>query len=301
MESELYEATMKGNVHSLLGKDKLLLDRIMIGNHNETPLHIATMLGHLDAVEAILARKAELAREQDYQSSTPLHLAAAKGYLDIVESLFINSRDEDGNTILHLAASNGQIETIIYLTSKGVDSNIMKSKGFMALSLLAQGQSVERASEIKDSAHQTSENHDLSRQTDAKNMVTEESKREEKRKWQNDMHKMLMVVAALVAIIAYEAGREPPKAPPKAPPDMEWLYKVFMAFNMISFMASLSTIMLLISGLPLKQRRITTWIAMLSMWVAITFTVLSYSILMVLSSPDEGEIKYANDKVVVTV
>ncbi|KAI6682175.1 hypothetical protein NL676_036056 [Syzygium grande] len=80
MESELYEAAVRGDVPSLLGllgKDKLLLTRIMTGNRTETPLHIAAMLGHLDFVEEVLDRKAELAREQD--PSTPLHLAAAKG------------------------------------------------------------------------------------------------------------------------------------------------------------------------------------------------------------------------------
>ncbi|KAI6682158.1 hypothetical protein NL676_036039 [Syzygium grande] len=154
MESELYEAAVKGNVPSLLElltKDKLLLDRIMIGNHTETPLHIAAMLGRLDFVEEVLARKAELAREQDSQSSTPLHLAAAKvylnmvasllrvspeicfirdkykrnplhvaamkGHVDVLERLFINSRDEAGNTILHLAAADRQTERRLMPTS----------------------------------------------------------------------------------------------------------------------------------------------------------------------------------------
>ncbi|XP_010050414.2 ankyrin repeat-containing protein BDA1 [Eucalyptus grandis] len=400
MESELYKAAREGNVHSLLElleKDELLLDRIMTGNHIETPLHIAAMLGHLNFVKEVLTRKAEMASEQDFQSSTPLHRAAARGYLNIVESLvsvnpevcfvcdrdkrnplhvaamkgrvdvleclvrvrpdaarsvtkhgqtilhlcvkhnkletlkflmdilvdvqFSNSRDDDGNTILHLAAIDGQTETIIFLTNKGVDSNISNSKGFTALSLLAQGQTVESASEIKDSVPQTSENRGLSRRTDAKNMVTKESKREEKKKWQNGMHKALMVVAALVATIAFEAGKEPPGTGPPGtgppniafeagaePPGTEWekplatwLCRWFMTCNTISFMASLSTIMLLISGLPLKRRRITTWIAMLTMWIAITFTALSYSILTALFSLDNGIIKYANDTIVVIV
>ncbi|KAI6682164.1 hypothetical protein NL676_036045 [Syzygium grande] len=90
MESELYEAAVEGNVPSLLellAKDKLLLERIMNGNHTENRLHIAAMLGHLGFVEEVLAQKAELAREQDSQSSTPLHLVAAKGYLNIAASL----------------------------------------------------------------------------------------------------------------------------------------------------------------------------------------------------------------------
>ncbi|KAK3436043.1 hypothetical protein EUGRSUZ_C00697 [Eucalyptus grandis] len=385
MEFELYEAAMKGNVHSLLEllkKDKLLLDRIMTGNRNETPLHIAAMLGHLDFVEEILAQKTELAREQDSQSSTPLHLAAAKGYLHIVESLvrvdpeiclfrdkykrnplhvaamkghvdvleclvqarhdaahsvvehgqtilhlcvkhnklealkllidilgddqFINSRDEDGNTILHLAAADGQTETITFLTNKGVDPNITNSKGFTALGLLAQGQSMERALEIVNYVPQTSENHDPSKRTVVPNntvttfhtLTKKEIKRERKRKWQKGMHEALMVVAILVATIAYEAGKDPPNESAKAMRGFENCYKLFKAFNTISFIASLSTIILLISGLPLKRRRITTWIVMLTMWVAITCTALSYSFLIVFASPEKDK-TYDEDPVVV--
>ncbi|KAK3435912.1 hypothetical protein EUGRSUZ_C00592 [Eucalyptus grandis] len=90
MESELYEAAVKGNVRSLLEllkKDQLLLDRVMIGNHTETPLQIAAMLLHLDFVKEILAQKAEMASVQDSQGLTLLHLAAAKGYLNTVKSL----------------------------------------------------------------------------------------------------------------------------------------------------------------------------------------------------------------------
>ncbi|KAK2631842.1 hypothetical protein EUGRSUZ_L02370 [Eucalyptus grandis] len=374
MDSELYEAAVEGNVRSLvelLGKDKLLLDRIMTGNRNETPLHIAAMLGHLDFVEEILAQKIQLAREQDSQSLTPLHLAAAKGYLHIVESLvrvnpeicfvrdkykrnplhvaamkghvdvleclvratpdaahsvvengqtilhlcvkhnrlealkllidilgddhFFNSRDEDGNTILHLAAVDGQTETIIFLTNKGVDPNITNSKGFTALGLLAQGQSMERALEIVNSVPQTSENHNPSKGTVFPNntgtfhpLTKKEIKRERKRKWQQGMHEALMIVAILVATIAYEAGKDPPDESAKAMNGFDDYYQFFKASNTISFIASLSTIIFLISGLPLKRRRITTWIVMLTMWVAITCTALSYSILMVFASPGEG-------------
>ncbi|KAK2631084.1 hypothetical protein EUGRSUZ_L03436 [Eucalyptus grandis] len=121
MESELYEVAMKGDVPSLLEllkKDKLLLDRIMIGNHIETPLHIAAMLGHLEFVEEVLAQKPKLVREQDSQSLTPLHLAAAKGYLNIVASLlrvgpeicFI--RDKYGRNPLHVAAMKGHVDVL---------------------------------------------------------------------------------------------------------------------------------------------------------------------------------------------
>ncbi|KAL3744522.1 hypothetical protein ACJRO7_013740 [Eucalyptus globulus] len=271
----------------------------MIGNHTETPLHIADMLGHLDFVKEILAQKAEMASVQDSQGSTPLHLATAKGYLNIVESLvraypdicffrdkykrnplhvaamkghvnvlenlvgarpdaahsviehgqtilhlcvkhnrlealkllidtlgneqFINSRDDDGNTILHLAIADKQTETIVFLINKGVNPNITNSRGFTAVSLLAQGESAGGASEIRDYVPQISENQNSSGRTvHTNNTVTtfhppigeEEERKEEERKskikWQNSMHQTLLVVATLLATVAYQATLTPP-------------------------------------------------------------------------------------------
>ncbi|KAI6682161.1 hypothetical protein NL676_036042 [Syzygium grande] len=372
MESELYEAAVRGDVPSLLellGKDKLLLDRIMTGNRIESPLHIAAMLGHSDFVEEVLARKPELAREQNSQSSTPLHLAAAKGYLNIVASLlrvspeicfvrdkykrnplhvvamkghvdvlerlvlarpdaarsvvdhgqtilhlcvkhdrlealkllldmlgddqFINSRDEDGNTILHLAAVDKQTETIDLLINKGANLNITNSRGFTALGLLAQGQSAERVSGIVDYVPQTLENRDPSKRTvHANNMVTafhppvgEENKKERKRKWQEGTHGTLMVVAILVATTAFQASMTQTENFDKHLNE----HGKFIIFNTISFIASLSVIMLLISGLPLKRHRIFTWIVMMTMWVAITSTAATYGIVIGVFSPEQDK------------
>ncbi|KAL3745633.1 hypothetical protein ACJRO7_014709 [Eucalyptus globulus] len=399
MESELYEAAMKGNVPSLLEllkKDKLLLDQIMIGNHTETPLHIVAMLGHLEFVEEVLAQKPELVREQDSQSSTPLHLAAAKGYLNIVSSLlrvgpeicfvcdkygrnplhvaamkghvdvlellvqarpvaarsvfehgqtilhlcvkhnklealkllmdilgddqFINLRDEYGNTILHLAAADRQTKTMVLLTNKGVDPNITNFRGFTAQGLLAQGQNMEIAIDIMDSAPQASGNLDPSRRTGyANNMATsfhppvvEQDKRETKRKWQHNMHKTLMVVATLLATMAFQTSSTPPGGLWQENEDghkegesimagrYSKPYKIFITCNTISFIASLSIILVLISGLPLKRLRITTWIVMLTMWVAITFMAVTYAISIWVFTPD-NELKITENTIGIAV
>ncbi|KAK3437289.1 hypothetical protein EUGRSUZ_C01889 [Eucalyptus grandis] len=142
MDSELYEAAMKGDVPSLLElvkKDKLLLDRIMIGNHTETPLHIAAMLGHLEFVEEVLAQKPELVREQDSQSLTPLHLAAAKGYLNIVVSLLRVGPeiclvcDKYGRNPLHVAAMKGHVDVLELL---------VRARPVAARSVIEHGQTI---------------------------------------------------------------------------------------------------------------------------------------------------------------
>ncbi|KAK3437179.1 hypothetical protein EUGRSUZ_C01650 [Eucalyptus grandis] len=367
MASDLHIAAVKGNVPSLLellAKDKLLLDRIVPGNQIETPLHIAAMLGHLDFVEEVLARKAELAKEKDSQGSTPLHLASTKGHLNIVVSLLrvdpdlcffcdkykrnplhiaaikghvdvleylvqvrpdaarcaaendqtimhlcvtynrldalrllidilgvdlINSTDGHGNTILHLAGADGDIKTMLFLTNKGVKPNMKNSKGFTALDLLAQSKREER-------------NLLAQSESEERNLLAQSESEERKRKWQNNMQKTLMVVATLLATMTYQAGITPPgglwegdsddakslKHYASSPTNYagesvmafkNWgMYQVFFFCNTISFIASLSIMMLFISGLPLKRHRITTWLVMVTMWVAITFAAATYAI-----------------------
>jgi len=152
---------------------------------------------------------------------------------------------------------------------------------------------MERALEIVNYVPQTSENHNPSKGTVFPNntgttfhpLTKKEIKRERKRKWQQGMHEALMIVAILVATLAYEAGKDPPNESAKTMDDFDYYYKLFEVYNTISFIASLSTIIILISGLPLKRHRITTWIVMVTMWVAITCTARSYSIRMLFASP----------------
>ncbi|XP_039172945.1 ankyrin repeat-containing protein BDA1 [Eucalyptus grandis] len=123
MESKLYEAIVEGNVHSLLAllsKDMLLLDRTMVGNQTESPLHIAAMLGHLGFVEEVLAWKVEMAKEQNSQGSTPLHLAVAKcAAWDILEN---------GQTIMHIFVKNNKLEVLKLLVDILDDEQFINSK-----------------------------------------------------------------------------------------------------------------------------------------------------------------------------
>ncbi|GLT96354.1 hypothetical protein SLE2022_139800 [Rubroshorea leprosula] len=121
MEGRVYEAAVEGNVNSmvqLLREDALLLDRFITGFDSETPLHIASMLGHDQFVQEILNRKAELAKVLDARKASPLHLATAKGYLGIVKKLLQASpdmcfvRDRDGRNPVHIAALKGHVSIL---------------------------------------------------------------------------------------------------------------------------------------------------------------------------------------------
>ncbi|KAJ0089690.1 hypothetical protein Patl1_14548 [Pistacia atlantica] len=121
MERRIFEAAEEGNIISLrnlLQEDALILDRITVSCYGETPLHIASMLGHAEFVQEILGRKPELAGELDSRKSSPLHLATSKGYLDIVKKLVsVNPEmcfacDCDGKNPVHIAVIKGRVSVL---------------------------------------------------------------------------------------------------------------------------------------------------------------------------------------------
>ncbi|KAK3438837.1 hypothetical protein EUGRSUZ_C03391, partial [Eucalyptus grandis] len=69
-EKRLYEASLGGCVESLaqlLQEDQLILARASVTCFDETPLHVACMLGHVHFAKALLAHKRNLAMELDSQ------------------------------------------------------------------------------------------------------------------------------------------------------------------------------------------------------------------------------------------
>ncbi|CAI9780336.1 unnamed protein product [Fraxinus pennsylvanica] len=117
MEKKLSEASLQGKVellHQILEEDPLILDKIIVLCISQTPLHTASMLGHLNFVKELLNRKPELAAELDSNGCSPLHLAAAKGHVDIVKELLSADsevgfvRNLDGRTALHVAVIKGR-------------------------------------------------------------------------------------------------------------------------------------------------------------------------------------------------
>ncbi|KAJ9688044.1 hypothetical protein PVL29_014002 [Vitis rotundifolia] len=99
-----------------MAKDPLTLARAAVTCFNETPLHVAAMLGHLDFASYLLTHKPDMTMALDLRGRSPLHLASANGYVEMVNILLSANpdaclfRDEDGRTPLHLAVMKGEVE-----------------------------------------------------------------------------------------------------------------------------------------------------------------------------------------------
>ncbi|KAL2517921.1 Ankyrin repeat family protein [Abeliophyllum distichum] len=134
LENKLFEAAAEGNVNSLknlLQEDPIILDRVIVNNFSDTPVHVAAILGHVDFVREILRRRPEFARELNTRLSSPLHLASAKGHTEVVRVLLSDNsqiclaRDRNGLTPLHLAAIKGRIDVVKELVQAKPDAAIV--------------------------------------------------------------------------------------------------------------------------------------------------------------------------------
>ncbi|XP_009625621.1 ankyrin repeat-containing protein At5g02620-like [Nicotiana tomentosiformis] len=405
IEKKLYEAAVEGDVRTLqelLQQDALILDRLTLTCFNETPLHIATMRGHIEFVKLILAQNPQLAAELDSRKSSALHIASAKGHLQIIKMLlvvnpdiclardrdgrnplhlaaikgrvevikeliqirprtvlgttingenilhlcvkhnqlevlkvlmeigswdheFLNAKDSDGFTTLHLAVADKQIETIKYLLKTNqIDVNAMDANGNTTLDILAQsrrdmidlqiGDSLReagglRAKDIKNDSSKipnksAANPHSLPASTTPAYLGGNQAQSHpSKGDWLSKKRETIMVVASLIATMAFQAGMNPPggvwqeneKLDNRGIPSHKAgeavmaynhpkSYRYFLRANTIAFVSSLSTILLLISGLPFK-RRLFMWGLMVIMWLTVTTTALTYGISIYIVTP----------------
>ncbi|PIN00114.1 26S proteasome regulatory complex, subunit PSMD10 [Handroanthus impetiginosus] len=384
-EKGLYDAAAKGDekaLHELLQEDPLLLNRVSYTSPNKTPLHVATIHGHLPFVEQILNHNPHLAKELDSQQSAalhvasangyveivkkllsaapdicmsrdsqgrnPLHLAAIKGHVRVLEELFrvapfaarekvtgglsllhlcvkygqfealkilvpmmnelLNWKDDGGDTILHMAFRDRRIEAIKFLlTVAELEVNAVNLNGMTALDVLIHSRWDFRDSEIEKSLKRAGafgafepniqlHNNQNIQDNSWKRLFKNQAE------WLEKKRNALMVVASLIATMAFQVGVNPPGGvwqddkvvDSQEDPFITQLthqghlagisimarnypvgYTGFYICNTMSFIASLSIILLLISGLPIR-RKFFMWILMLITWISITTIALTY-------------------------
>ncbi|KAK2633159.1 hypothetical protein EUGRSUZ_L00448 [Eucalyptus grandis] len=289
----LHLATMKGQINIVIelvkARPEAAEHRL---SHGQTTLPLGVRHNRLETLKVLM----EMVRDGD----------------------LVNAQDDKGNTILHLAAANKPIETVKYLLQRSeVDVNTVNRNGFSALDIVEHFPKDFKVIELRELlVHagalrairfpaSTTLQAAPSTNTPPVEVVLPLSLSGEIRKQEEDKHKKwikkkrnsLMIIATVIIAMAYQAGISPPCSVwdddhkdnqgkilhfagtsimaannPKG-------YTMFLTYNTISFLASLSTIFLLISGFPLGKK-VLTRILMVTMWVTIIFTALTYLLSM---------------------
>jgi ankyrin repeat protein len=106
------------------------------GLHGSTPLMDAASAGELKAVEALLAKGADV-NAQDKFGGTALVYAAREGYTEVVRILIAHGADvnvrDTSSTGLHKAAKNGHLDVVRLLLSHGAEIDAKDVDGQTAL------------------------------------------------------------------------------------------------------------------------------------------------------------------------
>ncbi|XP_057476991.1 ankyrin repeat-containing protein BDA1-like [Actinidia eriantha] len=311
------------------------------------PLHLAAKKGRVEVLKELVRIRPDAAEASVDQVGTVLHLCvkhfqleALKVLMEVLTDEFIQAGDAYGNTILHLAVGDKQTETVKHLLRSGkIEVNARNANGYTALDVLTQsrrdiqdwdiGNYLQEAGALKAAAIPSSNAPAIppssnanrsesprgmpsflcfssSPQIDTQGGTSKNNLNQGE--WLAKKRDALMVVASLLASMAFQAGVNPPGGvwQDNSPTDSDikdphrageavvaynypQTYKYYLRANTISFVASLSTLLLLISGLPFK-RKTFMWILMAIMWLSITSMAFTYSYSIVAVTPKRDRV-----------
>ncbi|CAL5340602.1 unnamed protein product [Camellia sinensis] len=278
---------------------------LMRDEDGKTPLHLAAMKGRVNVVSELVQARPEVAKFKLDGGETVLHLCVEYNRLEVlkqltrfrtVEDTWVNDKLDNGNTILHIATNLKQVETIKYLLEETVaEVNAVNGNGITALDIIEHMPIRDlKAMEISKLlmqagghiGHQLRDHGEISVSQPPSLVNGTLKPPTNKDDWLKRKHDGLLISATVIAGMTYQSVLNPPgglnshgKSNLAATE-----FQLFWIANTISFFASLTIMILLVSGLPLKNR-IVRWMLVVAMWVTITTLVITYSSSMNFISP----------------
>ncbi|KAG8375712.1 hypothetical protein BUALT_Bualt10G0129000 [Buddleja alternifolia] len=323
----LHVAATKGHlafVQQILIRNRRLAQQL--DSQQSSPLHIASAEGHSKIVKILLSAAPNMCLSRDYQGRNPLHLAVMRDHVEILKALIkvapSAAREKAGRdqTVLHLCVKHGQLEALKILApklndlinAKNADASaalkieyaicqwlqIIKYLKRSKIDFDARNCNGQTAKDILEDLPKNDNIRNISKLRHCKSKT--QTQREE---WLTKKGDAIMVVAVLIATVAYQAGVSPAGGiwqenltqyshvrageavmaytHPEA-------YENFMRSNTIGFVSSVTTILFLMSGLPFR-RRLFMWILIIIMWLTVTSLTVSYAISIVVVTPKSIE------------
>ncbi|CAA3013699.1 26S proteasome regulatory complex, subunit PSMD10 [Olea europaea subsp. europaea] len=244
--------------------------------------------------------------EKAERGHTVLHLCVKHKQLQVMKIIlrvindyeFVNAKNDDGDAMLHLAVRTKHFETVQYLMgNNGIDVNAKNANDYTALDILEL-----TPTDLRNTDNYLSIKNCLQpKACDSINPQNQQMKQLIKKR------DAIMVVVILIATMAFQAGVTPPggvwqdnatdnshKAGEAVMAHIHpKVYTSFVGANTIAFVSSLSTILLLLSGLPYRSR-LFMWNLVVIMWLIVTSTAITYavSIVVVTTQKDKKPLIY---------
>ncbi|KAK4170041.1 ankyrin repeat-containing domain protein [Cladorrhinum sp. PSN259] len=113
----------------------------LLNNQGETLLQVAARFGAAGVIGSLVSDRVNLDVNSRYEdSATPLILASQLGYLGVIKALLANGADQNatddhGNTALLFAAQSGHTKVVDLLLEKGADPDLSDALGKTAIML----------------------------------------------------------------------------------------------------------------------------------------------------------------------
>uniref|UniRef100_A0A5B6YKP1 Putative Ankyrin repeat-containing protein n=1 Tax=Davidia involucrata TaxID=16924 RepID=A0A5B6YKP1_DAVIN len=217
----------------------------MVGRHGRTALHYAAIQGRVEIIDELLSSCAESIKDVTVLGETALHLAVKHYKIEAFRKLvgwlqllgleeLLNYGDNDGNTVLHLAVSRKQLESVELLVggSNSMELNGLNSRGLTAMDIAeiviespidVQLKEILRCAGGLGAQNITSSVSQLAPVPPLERVATIHQNRQEEdwfkyfrfqmqRDSPSDTRNALLVVAALIATVTFQAGVNPPNA-----------------------------------------------------------------------------------------